>query len=77
MTKKNTLAQGLHENIFGHLDDLYQKGIDTENFNLALKVIELCFKAKKWMSQEGSPSLDELPEATLKALIQRLDSSHE
>lgn len=48
----------LKEDIFNHLDSIYRTARRAKNYVLALKVIEVCIKAKQAMSKGQLPMIN-------------------
>lgn len=66
--------KSLKEDIFNHLDFIYQSALHSKNFALALKVVEACIKAKQAASKHQVPmiSIKEMSDEDLEKLVQSL-----
>ncbi len=71
---KQKPQKALKEDIFNHLDFIYQSALRSKNFALALKVVEACIKAKQVTSKHQSPmvNIQEMSDEDLEKFVQSL-----
>jgi hypothetical protein len=72
--RDHTSHTPLKEDIFTHLDSIYRSARRTKNFALALKVIEVCIKAKQATSKHQSSmiNIQEMSDEDLEKMLQTL-----
>lgn len=67
-------SKPLKEDIFSHLDSLYRSARRAKDYVLAVKIVEVCIKAKQvlYKQQASTVNIQAMSDAELEKLLQSL-----